>query len=69
MSGVMAKKKPEEDKKVPFNTRLRRKLLAALRKSANKNRRSITTEIEIACERYLEAGGLWTPPADEETEP
>lgn len=62
MASVMAKKKLVDDTKVPFNMRINRSVLAALRVSANRNRRSITTEIEIACERYLKDAGLWSPP-------
>lgn len=68
MSSVMAKKK-EDETKVPFTMRLPRDLLAAARKSANRNRRPVTTEIEIALERYLNDEGLWSPPETAEEAP
>lgn len=41
---------------------LRRTIEAA----AEKNRRSLTSEVEIALERYLQAEGLWPPAAEGE---
>lgn len=31
--------------------------------SANRNRRSLTTEVIIALEKYLSSEGLWPPPS------
>lgn len=57
---LMAKK----TKTVPVYMRLPVSLKKALEKSAQKNRRTFTTEAEIALEEYLTKTGDW-PPSDE----
>jgi hypothetical protein len=40
-------------------------LISQLETLAERNRRAVTTEIEIALEQYLERNGLWPAPPPE----
>lgn len=47
-----------------LGVRLPDDLTNAMRALAVKNYRSLTSEIRLALERYLEAAGLWPPKTD-----
>jgi hypothetical protein len=59
------KRKPEGGPRRNRTYRLPDLLVAQLEMLAERNRRAVTTEIEIALEQYLERNGLWPVPPPE----
>lgn len=72
MIDLMAKKRGRPSKPEPNETvgvRLPLSLVAALDAQVARTRRTRTTEVQIALERYLAAEGVWSPPAKPKVRP
>lgn len=59
---TMARPKKPGSPKQARSYRLPENLLAALETLAERNRRPVTNELEIALEKHLESNQLWPPP-------
>ncbi len=51
----------DRHKHKPLGLRLNVRVMNAMRQLAEKNRRTLTAEMEIALEKYLAEAGLWPP--------